>query len=301
MWTRNQLKANAKYVLSFSYWKALLVCFVVSLISGIGSSGGSTGTLTLQAEQYVSNEILILMTVLILVIAAVCSLFVIFAVNPVEVGKNRFFIANRQNKGKFEQLFSIFRNGVYMNVVKTMFLMELKIFLWSLLFVIPGIIKTYEYLMVPYILAENPQIDSRRAFRMSRDMMKGEKWDAFVLELSFLGWMILGALACGIGSLFLAPYLQATFVELYEVLKYKVISGGQAHPDELGGPNGYTGDDYPAQPMPYAPVNYNPYPQQMPVQEPAAPQEEAKPDEQPSWFDQQIQAEQENVPEDKES
>ena len=173
-----------------------------------------------------------------------------------------------------------------------MFLKELKIVLWSLLFVIPGIIKAYEYLMVPYILAENPNIDSKRAFQMSRDMMKGEKWDTFVLELSFLGWTLLGVLACGIGSLFVAPYMQATFTELYEVLKYKVISCGQAHPDELGGQNGYMGEERPvwnAQPQrQYPPVQNVPFEQQAP----AAPSQES------SWFEEQVQSEQQNSTED---
>lgn len=293
MWTREQLKANAKYVLSFSYWKAFLACLVVGLICGVSSSGSNTGSLTVQlSENYVSNEYALIIVLLVLIISLLALLYGAFVANPIIVGQNRFFIANRQNKGKFDQLFSLFKGGIYGNTVKVMFLKELKIVLWSLLFVIPGIIKAYEYLMVPYILAENPNIDSKRAFQMSRDMMKGEKWDTFVLELSFLGWTLLGVLACGIGSLFVAPYMQATFTELYEVLKYKVISCGQAHPDELGGQNGYMGEERPAwnaQPQrQYPPVQNVPFEQQAP----AAPSQES------SWFEEQVQSEQQNSTED---
>lgn len=87
-----------------------------------------------------------------------------FVVNPIAVGKCRFFIANRQNRGGYDQIFSLFRSGVYLNVVKTMFLRDLYTVLWSLLLIVPGIVKSYEYSMIPYILAENPQIDSSRAF-----------------------------------------------------------------------------------------------------------------------------------------
>ena len=124
-----------------------------------------------------------------------------------------------------------------------MFLRDLYTFLWSLLLIIPGVVKSYEYSMIPYILAENPQIDSDRAFAVSRSMTDGEKISIFVLDWSFFGWIILGTMACGVGTLFVAPYIQATYTELYEVLKYKIISGGMAGTDELGGPNGYMGEE----------------------------------------------------------
>ena len=76
-------------------------------------------------------------------------LFGIFVVNPIAVGKCRFFIANRQNRGGYDQIFSLFRSGVYLNVVKTMFLRDLYTVLWSLLLIVPGIVKSYEYSMIP--------------------------------------------------------------------------------------------------------------------------------------------------------
>ena len=119
-----------------------------------------------------------------------------------------------------------FSNG-YMNVVKTMFLRGLFTFLWTLLFIIPGIIKGYEYRMIPYILAENPGIDSREAFAVSKQMMDGNKWAAFVLDLSFLGWQILSVFTCGILSVFYVnPYVYMTNAELYVALK-EITFGGR--------------------------------------------------------------------------
>ena len=88
-----------------------------------------------------------------------------------------------------------------------------------MLFVIPGIIKAYEYRMIPFILAENPDIKMEDAFALSKRMMDNEKLNAFVLDISFIGWMILGALSCGIFHIFYVnPYYQLTNAELYLVL-----------------------------------------------------------------------------------
>ena len=97
--------------------------------------------------------------------------------------------------------------------------MNVKVFLWSLLFIIPGIIKSYEYCMIPYILAENPEIEMDRAFEISRKMTKGEKWKIFVLGLSFIGWYLLGLLCCCVGTIFVDPYSEATYAELYQVMR----------------------------------------------------------------------------------
>lgn len=100
------------------------------------------------------------------------------------------------------------------------FLASLFAALWSLLLVIPGIIKQFEYLMVSYILADNPDMPAMDALRKSKQMMKGHKWNAFVLSLSFLGWGILSLLTGGILDIFyVRPYMEATYAELYLALK----------------------------------------------------------------------------------
>ena len=91
-----------------------------------------------------------------------------------------------------------FLNGAYLRNVATIFCRDLYTALWTLCLVIPGIVKSYEYKMIPYILAENPRISRKRAFEISKNMMDGEKWNAFVLDLSFIGWNLLSTITFGI-------------------------------------------------------------------------------------------------------
>ena len=108
----------------------------------------------------------------------------------------------------------------YKRNVGTLFMMVLYTFLWSLLLVVPGIIKAYEYSMIPYLLADHPEMTRKEAFAASKAMMKGNKWKAFVLDLSFILWSMLGALTLGIVTVFyVEPYRQLTGAALYEKLK----------------------------------------------------------------------------------
>ena len=131
-------------------------------------------------------------------------------------------------------LFSPFQRG-YLNVVKGMFMAQFVVLLWSLLLFIPGVVKYYQYLLVPYILAENPDIEWRRAMNLSRAMTRGCKFDIFVLQLSFLGWYLLGLLALVIGTLFVGPYYEGTMAELYATLRMKALENGFASKSELPG------------------------------------------------------------------
>lgn len=104
-------------------------------------------------------------------------------------------------------------------------LMAIFTFLWSLLFFIPGIVKSYAYSMTPYILNDNPGMGPSEAITESRRMMNGHKWQLFVLHLSFLGWIILTALTCGILSIYVSPYMKATEAAFYEEIKGQTSSG----------------------------------------------------------------------------
>ena len=275
MWTRARIKQEAKNSLRrFGYWMPLLITFLTGIISGRMSTGGTTtgGSITTEYtseyggdltpagflafmdeffgeffyevgaafENFFSNPLIALTTIFIIVLAFMIGLVIAFGwsafvAGPVIVGKNRYFMEHRAFGSRFERLFWAFRSGRYLNTVKIMFWKEVKIFLWSLLFIIPGIIKSYEYSMVPYILAENPQISCERAFELSRQMTKGEKWKIFVLDLSFIGWRILGVLCCCVGGIFLQPYIEATYAELYQVMREKAHGLGFSDYDELCG------------------------------------------------------------------
>lgn len=103
------------------------------------------------------------------------------------------------------------------------FLQGLFTFLWTLLLIIPGIIKGYAYAMAPFIMAENPEMRPREALRASCEMMDGHKAELFFLELSFIGWGILSVLTLGIGSLWLNPYIQAAHAAFYRNLSYVTV------------------------------------------------------------------------------
>ena len=115
----------------------------------------------------------------------------------------------------------------YWHKVWGMFLMYIFIALWSLLFLIPGIIKMFSYAMTPYILEENPELTAGEAIDRSRAMMKGHKFDLFWLYLSFIGWFFLGFLTLGIGMLWISPYLETAQAAFYEEVKADYeINGG---------------------------------------------------------------------------
>lgn len=144
----------------------------------------------------------------------------VFLCNPLQVGTDRFFLKNAQEPAGLKEMIFAFQSGNFLKIVAAKFLANLFIFLWCLLLVIPGIIKSLEYLMVGYILADNPDIQPMDALRKSKQMMQGHKWNAFVLGLSFLGWEILSVLTLGLLDIFyVRPYIEATFAELYLALK----------------------------------------------------------------------------------
>ena len=163
--------------------------------------------------------ILVIIAVVV-VIAGVASLLLsILLFNPVQVGCQSFFIKNSAGQGAMSNIGRGFKPNWRGNV-KTMFLRDLFLFLWGLLFIVPAIIKSYSYRMVPYILADHPELSGTEVITMSRQMMNGSKWRTFVLDLSFIGWHILSGLTLGIlGIFYVAPYKCSTDAELYEALK----------------------------------------------------------------------------------
>ena len=108
----------------------------------------------------------------------------------------------------------------YLGNVKTMFLRDLYTVLWTLLFIIPGIVKSYEYRMMPYLLAEHPDMSTDEAFATSKRMMDGNKLDAFWFDLTFIGWKILGAITFGIVDVFwVNGYYNQSAAMLYDAIK----------------------------------------------------------------------------------
>ena len=107
----------------------------------------------------------------------------------------------------------------YWGAFKIYFLSSLFTFLWSLLFIVPGVIKAYSYSMAFYIYAENPEIGALDAIKKSQEMMEGRKMDFFVLQLSFFGWILLGYVTFFLSYIHTAPYIYTTCANFYYAIK----------------------------------------------------------------------------------
>lgn len=255
MWNRVELKEDSKTLLRLNYWPFVLVAFI-SAITGYAAFGSDRVFRLMRMldgddefhyhngynYNYDYNEIMYdalsyilpflgIAAVVVLGMWVVRLLLQIFVFGPLGVGCIRYMTISRQVKPQFGEIGFAFRN-CYVNIVKTLFLQNVYIFLWSLLFVIPGIIKSYEYRMVPYLMAEYPDMASSEAFRISREMMMGNKSEAFVMDLSFLGWNLLSGITFGVVGVFYAyPYQMLTDAALYLVLKQTNPSLGYVKPD----------------------------------------------------------------------
>ena len=258
MWERAELKKKGLAAFKANYWRCivaglLLILFVggtsVSVARTSRSSVDNDSSVTttsdnptvtinghvvsqaelqsflndpeVQAElaELVSEVLgpIIALLVSVLVVAA-CLRLLIF--NSIEIGCRGFFARNTESPASLNEL----KRGFfpYGRNVCAMLLRDLFLWLWSLLFIVPGVIKRYSYRMVPYILADDPAISPIEAINRSRKMMDGHKWNTFVLDLSFIGWDLLSILTLGLVGVFYAdPYQFSTGAELYQVLKDK--------------------------------------------------------------------------------
>lgn len=270
MWTRRELKQNAKEALKRNYWKAVLVSLILIMLGGgISPAAASSGS-TVDADKYELIQTVVssdndgdnpkqevleqdyivapaiaqesnsaisavvselneadavvftaaMAAFIIIVLAAIAIMlaFAILVTNPLWVGAHRFMLKSVDGNGNISELGYTFDHA-YLNGVKTMFMRELFVFLWAILFIIPGIYKKYQYYMVEYILAENPEMPYKEVLKLSREMMEGHKWNTFVLDLSFILWHMLSVLTCGLSEiLYVQPYINLTRASLYRAL-----------------------------------------------------------------------------------
>ena len=139
---------------------------------------------------------------------------------PLTWGYQTLFLgAVRGGEATAKDMFEGYNKELFSRVLTTTLLYYVYIFLWSLLLLIPGCIKSYSYAMTPYILKDNPEMKNNAAIEESMRMMDGHKLELFLLDLSFIGWAILSILTCCIGFLWLVPYMNMARVNFYEDLK----------------------------------------------------------------------------------
>lgn len=220
-WTRRALKQQAKRAIA-AHYSVTAIAFIIYIAVScvIGQCYGAMSRTSFRPVMGLLGLVLM-----------------IFVVNPLSVGAARLVLNNREGRAQVSDLFFGFKNH-YGNVVKTLFLMYLFIGLWSLLLIVPGIIKGYQYYFVSFMLAEDPAIDRSAAFNRSKAMTDGYKSDIFVLTLSFIGWGLICSVPLMIGmrsvgavsvlltlaayvysALWLSPYVEQTNAELYIAMK----------------------------------------------------------------------------------
>lgn len=139
---------------------------------------------------------------------------------PLKVGKANIYCKNTdRERSVFTDLFSGFRENVgenfFLGIVKSLF-----IFLWSLLFLVPGIVKAYSYAMAEYLMVRDPSLTAMEAMNVSKQMMKGNKLRLFTLHLSFLGWILLMILTAGIAGIYVIPYMNTASTEFFNDIYY---------------------------------------------------------------------------------
>jgi uncharacterized membrane protein len=225
MWSRSELKEIGKAAFKQNYWRCVLVAFILALLTAGSSASGSSNS-TKQMENSMSqmgNEELAAffaaLAAIAIIFVIVWTLLRIFLLNLVEVGCHSFLKKNITDPStNLEELKIAF--GDYKRSMLTMLLRDVFLALWYCLLIIPGVIKSYSYCMVPYILLDNPELGAKEVITRSREMMNGNKWKTFVLDLSFIGWMLLSFITCGlVGIFYEEPYRRSTRAALYLKLR----------------------------------------------------------------------------------
>ena len=186
---RAQLKAMAKEQIKGNIGILFVITLITALIGGILGSVPGIGSIA----SFVISPVLSL---------AMCAIYL--------------NLVNGQ-KPEIGDLFSKFNQLVPALVANL--LVGLFTALWMLLLIIPGIIKSISYSMTFYILAENPELSGIEAINRSKAMMEGHKMEYFILQLSFIGWILLGAITLGIAYIWVLPYMQATTTNFYNYVK----------------------------------------------------------------------------------
>lgn len=258
MWEIGRVKQSARAALVNYYWYAVVISALCLFIASFGDAfnvgfapdGRRTSILGQLFSQNYYGAIVwngIRLHARATILAVSIALLQIFINNPLSVGLARYVTKSQLLGGSapLKEIWWGFRSGSYGNVVKIMLFRDLYTFFWTLLFVIPGIVKGLEYMMIPYILAENPEVDTSDAFALTKDMMSGGRFQMFLLQLSFIGWFLLGGLILGViiymfqvagpvarvaatslggwlVSIFVTPYVEASVSEVYLTVRREI-------------------------------------------------------------------------------
>lgn len=218
---RIRIKENGKLHYQNNKWQNVLVILINTLIVG-----GVQVVVRLSGDDWV----------LAMFMSIVSIALALLVVNVISMGTMTWFHRSIKTEGlKMEEMFWTFKEDYGGNVLM-MFLISLYTALWSMLFVVPGIVKGYSYSLAMYIKSENPNIPASKAIELSTRMTNGHKMDLFVLDMSFIGWWILSAFTLHIlGILYVMPYQYASKAFAYEEIKEEALANQIVSEAELYG------------------------------------------------------------------
>lgn len=218
---RIRIKENGKLHYQNNKWQNVLVILINTLIVG-----GVQVVVNLSGDDWVLAMFMSLVSIAV-------SLLV---VNVITLGSMTWFHRAIKTEGlNMEEMFWPFKEDYGGNVLM-MFLISLYTALWSMLFVVPGIVKGYSYSLAMYKKSENPNIPASKAIELSTRMTNGHKMDLFVLDMSFIGWAILSAFTLNIlGILYVMPYQYASKAFAYEEIKEEALANQIVSEAELYG------------------------------------------------------------------
>ena len=221
MWTIREMKERGKAAFKANYWPCVLVALLMGLFTATATATYRTDSSTefQYAVQSGDKAAIAALVGAFVLVAGIGLVIKIFLVNPIKLGGVHFFTENIEaGPMPVGAIKAGFQNYGHNFVV--LLLQDVYLTLWFLLLIVPGLIKAYSYRMVPYILAEHPEFSATEVITRSREMMNGHKWQAFKLDLSFLGWILLGTLTLGLVNVFwTAPYMESAQAALYLKLR----------------------------------------------------------------------------------
>ena len=225
MWSIRDIKRQGRSALKKNYLRSVVVAalmFLLTTVASVLSRKRSESILQNVGfeplHKMAPNEILIIAGIVVVgymsIIVFAVLVKIIFS-NALEAGGCLFF---KSNVEKGAAKLAVIREGFsdYAHVFVTLLLRDIFVVLWLCLGIFPGLIKIYSYKMVPYIVKEYPDLSETEVITLSRRMMDGNKWHAFLLDLTFLGWLFAGAVTFGVISVLWAlPYYENTWAALY--------------------------------------------------------------------------------------
>lgn len=213
----SELRLKARESLTGNYWPAVLAAFVASVFGALLISGGSFSVNIEERFSEVFGDLPATIKWYLTVVgsaAGVLSFLNLILGGVVQLGYASYLLKQQDREiCSVKELFSkfdYFGQGFLQLLLRNIFTA-----LWSLLLVIPGIIKSLAYSMTPFLMAENPDLTAKEAIKLSQEKMMGHKGELFCMSLSFIGWSLLAALTGGIGFIFLHPYMNAAYAAFY--------------------------------------------------------------------------------------